>query len=138
MRRQAPGLAAVVLLAACALLPETWGDRVPTIAPDVEANRPVVTSWPDGVTLAPVSVRGALIGQPYGYDMPHCGLQSPIDIDGSFWDAPDVQGDPVAFDGQSGVFVLVDADHAMFTTRDGSLTVALVRHDGPKRFPYCA
>ena len=138
MRKLAYTLALACLIQACGLFPNHWGDRVPTIAPEVEANRPVVTIGPDGLTLTPISARGALFGQPYAYDMSHCGIASPIDIDGSFWDPIDYVGDPVVFDGAPGTFTLLDHDHATFTTRVGAHTVNLSRHDGPKAFPFCA
>jgi len=136
MKRRFSFLVVVLLFEACAPLPD-WGDRVPTIAPAAEASRPVITMGPDGLTLTPISVPGALIGRAYRYDMPHCGLFSPIDIDGSFWDPINVGGDLTRFDGQAGTFILVDRDHATFTTSEERHTVTLVRHEGPKQYPFC-
>jgi hypothetical protein len=69
----------------------------------------------------------------------HCGLSSPIDVDGSFWDpvgrvdsnAPEAIGD------SRGTFRLLDADHATYRA-DTGFTVALRRHAGAKNFQGCA
>jgi hypothetical protein len=113
-----------------------WGDRVPTAAPGDIANQPVVARGPDSITLRPISPRGAIVGVPYGYDMPHCGIGSPIDVDGSFWDAVGIAPDSVDFDGQPGTFRLVSDNTASFTRADGQV-LQLVRHEGPKEFRLC-
>ena len=60
----------------------------PTAAPSAVANQPAVSR---GSTRSPCCLShrlGAAIGVTYGYDMPHWGgAHSPIDVDGSFWDA---------------------------------------------------
>src|SRR5258706_15620328 len=89
-----------LLVAGCGLFQGSWGDRVPTVRPEAEASRPIVASGSKGITLTPISPQGAAMGKPYGYDMPHCGLLSPIDVDGSFWDLAQPINDPVAFDAQ--------------------------------------
>jgi len=52
-----------IAVAGCSLLAApsaaAWGDRVPTAAPEVEANQPVVARGPDSITLLPISPRGA-------------------------------------------------------------------------------
>jgi hypothetical protein len=129
-------LVVAISLAGCSF-PSNWGDRVPTINPEAEANRPIVGAGPDSVTLNPISERGAVVGRAYQYDMPHCGLMSPIDVDGSFWVAARVPADPVVFDGQPGTFTLVDRSHATFRTSDGIHSVPLLRFDGPQAFRMC-
>lgn len=127
-----------VLVGGCSLLPgPAWGDRVATTAPAAVANQPVVGRGPSSITLMPISPRGAVIGVEYGYDMPHCGILSPIDVDGSFWDAVGEPADPVAFDGQQGAFRLSTTDTAVFTRADG-LALDLTRHSGPKEFQLCS
>ncbi len=133
-------LAAVIAVAVvgCSLAPSNWGDRVPTINPQVVANRQAPISSAGTITLTPISERGADVGRPYKYDMPHCGLSGPIDIDGSFWVAVGYQGDPVAFDGTTGTFTLTDRDHARYTADSGAGSVDLARSDSPREFRLCS
>jgi hypothetical protein len=131
-------LTCAAMVAGCSLLPgPPWGDRVATAAPAAVANQPVVGRGPSSITLQPVSPRGAVIGVPYAYDMPHCGVGSPIDLDGSYWDAAGAQPDGVSFDGQPGTFVLTAPDLATFTRSDGQ-ALKLVRHPGAKEFLLCS
>jgi hypothetical protein len=65
--------------------------------------------------------------------MPHCGIHSPIDVDGSFWDPTTLPADPVQFDGSPGSFRLTTPNTAIFTDAAGR-TLALVRHSGAKEF----
>ncbi len=127
------------LAAGCAAPAPTvvWSDRVPTAAPEAIASQTVVARGPDSITLLPISPPGAVVGVPYGYDMPHCGIGSAIDVDGSFWDAIGVAPDSVDFDGQPGTFRLMSATTATFTRSDG-LILELVRHEGAKLFRLCA
>jgi hypothetical protein len=130
-----------VLAAGCSLPPSrptvVWGDRVPDPAPEAIANQPVVARGPNTVTLLPVSPGGAEVSVAYRYDMPHCGVNGPIDIDGSFWDAVGIAPDSVDFDGARGTFRLVSDAEAVFTTSDGRV-LHLVRHAGAKEFRLCA
>ena len=131
-------LACAAMVAGCSLLPSPpWGDRVATAAPAAVENQPVVARGPNSITLLPISPRGAVIGVLYAYEMPHCGVGSPIDVDGSFWDAAGVLADPVAFDGQGGTFVLTAPDRATFTRSVGQ-ALELVRHSGAKEFLLCS
>ncbi len=113
----------------------TWLDRVPTPDPSL-MQRAVVSRSDDSVTLRPVSPRGAAVGVSYAFDMPHCGIKSPIDVDGSFWDAVGVDPMSVEFDGRPGAIRLTSADIATFTSSDGR-NLDLVRHVGVKTFHYC-
>jgi hypothetical protein len=117
--------------------PVTWGEMVPAPAADILANRPVVTSGPSSVTFLPISPTGAQIGIVYGYNMPHCGINSPIDVDGSFWDAVDEPSDSVEFDGQQGTFRLDTNDRATFVATNGK-ELRLARHSGAKEFRLCS
>jgi hypothetical protein len=141
--RLAAGLLLSVALGGCAFVgppasPLIWGDRVPDAPPDEVAKQPVVSRTANSITLLPISPPGAVVGQPYGYDMPHCGIHSPIDVDGSFWDAVDIDPDSVEFDGQPGIFRLVSHDAAEFTGSSGASVLHLVRHVGAKAFGMCA
>jgi hypothetical protein len=97
-----------------------------------------------GVIFPPTSVR-LEHGVPYRFNLGHCGLQSPVDLDGSFWDPVDLVGvggqpidpdtDPEMINATGGV-VIVIADEAFFRTESGSV-VTFIRHDGEKDFPPC-
>jgi hypothetical protein len=113
-----------------------WTDRVPTPDPSSVAAQPVLARSSNTVTLRPISPTGATVGRSYAYDMPHCGIGSPIDVDGSFWDPATVPADPVAFDGLSGSFKLTAPDAATFTSSAGAV-LQLTRHTGPKEFLFC-
>lgn len=117
--------------------PVVWTVNVPEA--DVEAiqAQPVISRSDGRITLLPISPTGAVIGTDYGYAMPHCGIGSPIDVDGSFWDAVILPPDPVQFDGVPGTFRLTARDVATFTDASGAV-LHLARHQGPKEFGYCA
>ena len=81
----------------------------------------------------------------YRFSLGHCGLLSPVDVDGSFWDAIDgVTGDGRPLDlandseminASAGVIVVI-GDEARFRTDTGSV-VRFARHEGEKEFPGC-
>jgi len=129
------------LVAGCSLFaassPAAWGDRVPTADPAAEINQPILARSSTSIILLPISPSGATIGVAYGYDTPHCGISSAIDVDGSFWDAVGITPDSSHFDGQPGTFRLVSANTAEFTSADGQV-LNLVRHEGAKEFRFCA
>jgi hypothetical protein len=114
-----------------------WGPRVATAAPDAAAAQEVVARGTDTITLLPISPAGAAVGIAYAYNMPHCGIAGPIDVNGSFWDAVGVDPASVDFDGQPGFFRLSSPTAATFTTATGDL-LRLVRHDGAKQFRLCS
>lgn len=82
---------------------------------------------------------------PYRFSLGHCGLHSPIDVDGSFWDpvdgvtatgaAIDLAGDGEMINSTLGTIVVI-GDEARFRTGSGSV-LRLERHDGEKEFPGC-
>jgi len=141
--RAASSVIVAVIVAGCALVPDptssppAWGDRVPSPAPDVIAAQPVVARGPSSITLLPISPAGAVVGVAYRYDMPHCGINGPIDVDGTFWDAVGVAPDSGDFDGQPGTFRLTSPTEATFTASDGKV-LHLVRHTGAKAFRLCS
>jgi len=137
-------LAVVLVLAAGCLslpaptpAPTIWGGKVPEPAPEAIAAQPVIARGADSVTLLPISPTGAVVATDYAYDMPHCGINSPIDVDGSFWDAVGVPLDSVDFDGRPGTFRMVSSTEATFTAADGKI-LHLLRHSGAKEFRLCA
>ena len=85
-------------------------------------------------------------GVAYRFTLGHCGLHSPVDIDGSFWDELDgvtANGQPLdlEMDGEminatAGVVVVI-GDEARFRTESGSI-IRFARHEGDKGFPGCA
>lgn len=84
----------------------------------------------------PESQRGAApIGE---LSLGHCGLFSPIDFDGSFWDpVGPVDGDaPEAIGGASGTIRLLGPIDAEFLAASG-FTVRLRRHEGAKTLLGC-
>lgn len=84
-------------------------------------------------------------GVAYRFVLGHCGLHSPISIDGSYWDevdgrdragAPlDLENDGEMINATSGVIVVI-GDEMRFRTDGGSI-VRFIRHDGDKEFPPC-
>ena len=97
-----------------------------------------------GVIFGPVSMP-IRDGVAYRFTLGHCGLQSPVDIDGSFWNAIDGltrAGDRLDLDvdgeminATSGVIVVI-GDELRFRTESGSV-VRFGRHDGEKEFQMC-
>lgn len=116
--------------------PVVWGLDVPEAAPEAIAAQPVVARGPNSITLLPISPTGAVVRTDYAYAMPHCGIRSPIDVDGSFWDPVVLPLDPVQFDGSPGTFRLTSPTDATFTAGDGAI-LRLVRHAGAKEFGFC-
>jgi len=84
-------------------------------------------------------------GIPYIFNLGHCGLQSPVDVDGSYWDPVDgvtPDGQPIdlgtdteMINATAGVIVVID-DEARFRTASGSV-IRFARHGGDKEFPAC-
>ena len=97
---------------------------------------------------APFSPSSASIEHavPYTFSLGHCGLLSPVDVDGSFWDPIDgvtatgrpldLQTDGEMINATAGVIVVI-GDEARFRTATGSV-IRFARHEGDKQFPACA
>ncbi|HUF05961.1 MAG TPA: hypothetical protein VMP86_01095 [Candidatus Binatia bacterium] len=98
-----------------------------------------------GTIFAPTSAR-LEHGSAYAFNLGHCGLGSPVDADGGFWDAVDgigpaggrldLERDDEMINPTSGVIVVI-GDEARFRTETGSL-IRFERHAGEKEFPGCA
>ena len=81
----------------------------------------------------------------YRFSLGHCGLHSPVDVDGSFWDAIDgvgptgqpldLESDSEMINATAGVIVVI-GDEARFRTETGSV-IRFARHEGDKEFPGC-
>jgi hypothetical protein len=82
---------------------------------------------------------GRAAGQVANVSLGHCGLYSPIDFDGSFWDPiGSVDGDaPEAINSASGTIRLLGPQEAEFRAPSG-FTVRLRRHPGAQVFQGCA
>ena len=97
--------------------------------------------------LEPATVRGRLApGVVHQVELGHCGLASPLDVDGSLWTplgGHDGAGRPLTEEqrielinaGRVG-FVLVGPDTALLTTRLGAI-VLLARSPGPRAYALC-
>jgi hypothetical protein len=100
---------------------------------------------PDGgIVLRPASVR-VTHGVAYAFSLGHCGLYSPVDVDGAFWDAldgTDASGAPLDLETDSEMInatagsIVIVGDELRFRTETGS-TVRFARHAGEKEFPGC-
>jgi hypothetical protein len=93
--------------------------------------------------LSPQTPRGELIvGEERDYTLGHCGLSSPIDIDGSLWDP--IGSSAQLTDAQEGelinatpaVVVLIEADTMEMRTPAGA-TLTLTRHQGARSYFGC-
>lgn len=156
MRRHRAGIVCGMLLAlgsACA--ENTGSDATPDAFAAVSADeaRPMPPGDPfvegrlgpaGGTIFAPTSAR-LEHGVPYAFNLGHCGLGSPVDADGSFWDVVDgidpagrpldLVGDNEMINQTSGVIVVI-GDEARFRTETGSL-IRFGRHAGEKEFSGC-
>jgi hypothetical protein len=90
------------------------------------------------IELTARSASGAGPG-PHPFTLGHCGVFSPIDFDGSFWDAVgrvDLGAD-AAINSADGTLRLTSPTTAQFATPRG-FRLDLVRHSGAKAFRGCA
>lgn len=121
----------------------------------VSADAPRPLPSPDRVSPGRPGEAGGTVLEPvsppiehrtaYLFVLGHCGLLSPIDVDGSLWDAVDgvtagggpldLEADVEMINGTPGVLVVI-GDEARFRTEGGSV-LRLARHDGRKEFPGC-
>jgi hypothetical protein len=101
---------------------------------------------PNGLTIFDPSSAPLEEAVVYRFSLGHCGLYSPVDVDGSFWDAIDgvapngqpldLESDGEMINATSGVIVVI-GDEARFRTDTGSV-IRFSRHDGEKEFQGCA
>ena len=149
MRRT--GLAVVLaLLAACSTSAPPasqvgWPAWEPARELPAEPPRADGRPGPDGGSiLAPASLPIAT-GAPYRFSLGHCGLASPVDLDGSFWvaldgvtaaGAPlDLASDSEMINATTGTVIVID-EEARFRTDTGAI-IRFARHDGELEFPGC-
>jgi hypothetical protein len=100
---------------------------------------------PEGGTLLRPASQRVTHEAGYGFSLGHCGLHSPVDVDGSFWEAldgTDASGAPLDLDSDSEMInatagsIVVVGDELRFQTETGS-AVRFSRHAGEKEFPGC-
>jgi hypothetical protein len=105
---------------------------------------------PDGdFTVRPESARGLALNTIVPYDLGHCGLYSPVDLDGSLWEpiaGTDGEGGPVDEDdevgqlinGTPGQAILVTAQRLDWRSTQGTpVVVVFQRIPGERGYPGC-
>lgn len=152
MIRRAVLLTLALILTACATpqaTPEPSGAAWPAWEPAraLPEARPAAEGrpGPDGGTILRSTSAQIATGVPYRFSLGHCGLLSPVDLDGSFWapiDGTSANGRPVDLEADSEMInategiVVVIGDEARFLTASGS--VVRFERAGPEReFPGC-
>jgi hypothetical protein len=123
----------------------------PSLAPEPRPLPEGYTRIPKGrdtFLREPQSKAGTLeVGVPHNFRLQHCGIGSPVDVDGSLWDpkyGQDGTGGPLT-DEQLGdldnegrvTLLLTDEDTLQMTTRHAAI-ITLIRHDGARRYGPCA
>lgn len=100
------------------------------------------------VSITPESAAGMLVvGTPIEHSLQHCGLWSPVDVDGSLWQpigGREASGAAITSDeaigdlinATPGRFVLITPDSAEFHTLTGTV-VAFARAPGALDYPLC-
>ena len=144
------GLALALLQSACAPaapIPTSdgWFVEGPPRDLPLDLDRPEGRPGRNGGTLLDASSAPIEHAAPYRFSLGHCGLASPVDLDGSFWDAIDgltaagrpldLESDPEMINATGGVIAII-GDEARFQTESGSV-VRFARHAGEKEFPGC-
>jgi hypothetical protein len=100
------------------------------------------------VLLEPQSVAGTTPhGEPRDFQLQHCGLFSPIDIDGSLWDpiaGHNGMGGPLTEEqrtelvNSTPVTLTITAPDTIELVTPRGAVITLARHDGPRRYLLCA
>lgn len=119
----------------------------PEQAGELPAAGPFVEGRPgaNGATIFRPTSAAVVERAPYRFSLGHCGLLSPVDVDGAFWDPVDAVGasgrvvdlnnDGEMINQTAGVIILI-GDKAFFRTESGTI-VRFDRHDGEKAFSGC-
>ena len=93
-------------------------------------------AWSEGQVGGVEPGSGPAPGPNVPFTLGHCGLSSPIDIDGAFWDPyGQIDANPAFINASDGQFRRLGASEAEFAT--GGSRVALRRHAGAKSLPGC-
>ncbi len=148
--RSGPTLVLVALVLAACTAEETLSgfEGVPISNPrdlPVTGDFVVARPGPNGGSLLDPLSQPIEAAVAYRFSLGHCGLLSPIDVDGSFWDPLDgttptgaeldLESDGEMINATGGVIVVID-DEMRFRTDSGSV-VRFERHPGEKEFPGC-
>jgi hypothetical protein len=118
----------------------------PTIHPIPASVLPIPSDLTT-VSIEPESAPSLTVGVPVPYMLGHCGLYSPIDVDGSLWwpvggaasDGGPIESDEAIgelINQTDGELLLTSEDEATFTTAGGS-TIHLERAEGAVDYPLC-
>lgn len=107
----------------------------------------IITPVADAVSVAPTSQPAREFGQELALSLGHCGLGSPVDLDGSLWTplaGIDALGGALDTDAEIGELINATAGQATFVslhrldlrTPAGS-TIVFARHTGSRFYPIC-
>jgi hypothetical protein len=105
----------------------------------LEPGEPVVFgAWGDVPAAEVRPASGPMLGPVLRYSLGHCGLDSPIDVDGALWDPAGAidAGASEAINAADGEFRRTGVATAEFVAPSG-FRVMLVRHAGRKSLPLC-
>jgi hypothetical protein len=121
--------------------PDPTDPAVPPLPPDLRI--------PDdaGFGVSATSAPGVTVGEAFLFSLGHCGLYSPVDVDGSLWEpvgGHDAQGGPIDTDAEVGQLITETAGEAMLVNRvrldyrsERGVVVVFRRLDGPRMYPGC-
>lgn len=162
MKRSRLGLAlgtlSIVVVTGCSAHPlpsERLASAAPITFDEIDADEPHAlpshrpmpdpAPGPIGRAVSPPTSAAIEEGVAYRFSLGHCGLHSPVDVDGSFWDAVegvsaggapiDFERNPEMINATAGVIVVI-GDEARFRTDGGSL-IRFERHPGNEHFEAC-
>lgn len=134
--------------AASASAESTASTSSPLAYPPLPGQVAVIPADIPTVSVPAGSEAGTLVvGTAIEYSLGHCGLWSPVDLDGSLWQplgGSEADGSPITSDAAigelinatPGQFVLLAPDTAEFTSSSGTL-VAFSRAPGELDYPLC-
>ncbi|MFN8520231.1 MAG: hypothetical protein U0667_12745 [Chloroflexota bacterium] len=97
----------------------------------------------------PSSHRDMVEGETVKFALGHCGLLSPVDVDGSLWEpvgGADAAGGPIDTEDEvgdlinatPGVVMLVGRDRLDYRSDAAGVWVVFRRLPGPRRYPLCS
>lgn len=105
----------------------------------LEPGQPVVFgAWEEFPSAVVAAASPPMLGPTLRFSLGHCGLDSPIDVDGALWDPVGaIDADATeAINAADGEFRRTGLANAEFVTATG-FRVALARHEGRKSIPLC-
>lgn len=105
----------------------------------LEPGQPVVFgAWEEFPSAVVGPTSPPMLGPTLRFSLGHCGLDSPIDVDGALWDPVGAidAGASEAINAADGEFRRTGPATAEFVTATG-FRVALARHEGRKSVPLC-